>query len=140
MHWRHEVTPLRPVLAPLLGALWVAITLYVGLFVEPYGALAWPVRIASVVLVVGYFVWVARQRSDLERRYPLDPPINLLALRVFGTPRLADFIELTDRWRWWGPTQQLNGPDTAGKKSADVLRYRVAGWTNQWLRTTPRCN
>ncbi|HLZ31677.1 MAG TPA: hypothetical protein VKV73_30515 [Chloroflexota bacterium] len=123
LRWQREVVPIRPVFLPFLGLVWVGVTLAYGLALQAHGGLGWPSRISSLLLVTGYMLWLSGRRADLERRYPIHSPLTLLALRVFGTPRLDDFVELTDHWRWLGSIQQLDGPDTAGNKAEDVVRY-----------------
>jgi hypothetical protein len=61
----------------------------------------------------------------VERQYCYQPPLDLLALRVFGSPNLADFLDLSEAWQWIGTRQLLDGPDTAGHKGKDVLNYLV---------------
>ena len=59
----------------------------------------------------------------MERQYPYQPPLKLLALRVFGSPDLGDFLNLSDAWQWIGTRELLDGPDTAGQKARDLLNY-----------------
>jgi len=73
--------------------------------------------------VLGYLYWIHRGAAGVERQYSYQPPLNLLALRVFGSPNLADFLNLSDAWQWIGTRQLLDGPDTAGHKAKDLLNY-----------------
>jgi hypothetical protein len=119
LHWEHEVVPIRPVVMPLLGLIWLIVGLVEGVFIQT-GFLP---TLVSLALAAGYLVWLACNRARLEARYPVYPALHLLALRVFETPRLMEFMELTDRWRWLGTIQQLDGPDTAGSQTRHVLHY-----------------
>lgn len=78
---------------------------------------------AAMLLVTGSYAIYKWQRSILEKKYPFYGPVNLLALRVFGSPYLTDFLRLTGSWQWLGTTQRLDGPDTTGEKWSDVLNY-----------------
>ena len=51
------------------------------------------------------------------------PPLNLLALRVFGGSDIADYIRLISKWRSLGPIHMLDGPDTAGQSSKELLQF-----------------
>ena len=73
--------------------------------------------------MLGYLYWIHRGAAGVERQYSYQPPLNLLALRVFGSPNLADFLNLSDAWQWIGTRQLLDGPDTAGHKAKDLLNY-----------------
>ena len=97
-----DYTFLNATLAPPLPLIFIAITL------------------ASVL---GYLYWIYRGATDAERLYPYRPPLNLLALRVFGSPNLSDFLNLSDAWQWIATRQLLDGPDTAGHKAKDLLNY-----------------
>ena len=55
---------------------------------------------------------------------------ELLALRVFDSPYLDEFLDLSDLWRWMGPIQRLHGPDTA---TADV--HMVTSYLTGRVRT-----
>lgn len=115
--WEAHVVPLQPVLVPLLGACWLVISAVETVaYIDPSG-------IAFVVPIVLYLIALRRAKAGLERRYPVDAPLNLLTLRVFSSPSLQDFILLTDDWRWFGPMQRLDGSDTAGSSMRDVTAY-----------------
>jgi len=115
--WEAEVVPLRPVLVPLLGAAWLALSaVETVVYIDASG-------IVFVVPTVLYLVALQRSKDELERRYPIHASLNLLTLRVFSSPSLRDFTLMTDRWRWLGPMQRLDGSDTAGSSMRDVVAY-----------------
>lgn len=115
--WEDEVVPLRPTVVPLLGAAWLAVGAGdIVAYIDPLG-------IAFVIPAVLYVVALRRKKAELERRYPVHAPLNLLTLRVFSSPALRDFTLMTDRWRWLGPMQRLDGSDTAGSSMRDVVAY-----------------
>ena len=115
--WESEVVPLQPVLVPLLGAAWLAISAVEALaYINPSG-------IVFIVPIALYLVALRRGKAKLVRQYPVQPPLNLLTLRVFSSPSLQDFILMTDGWRWLGPMQRLDGSDTAGNDMRDVIAY-----------------
>jgi hypothetical protein len=109
--------PLRPMVVPLIGAAWLAVgAVETVVYIDPMG-------IAFVIPVVVYLVVLRRKKAELERRYPVHAPLNLLTLRVFSSPALRDFMLMTDRWRWLGPMYRLDGSDTAGSSMRDVIAY-----------------
>jgi hypothetical protein len=115
--WEDDVVPIRPLVVPLLGAAWlvlgaVAVVAYIG-----------SLGIAFVIPAGLYVVALHRKKASLERRYPVYPPLKLLTLRVFSSPALRDFMLMTDRWRWLGPMQRLDGSDTAGSSMREVVAY-----------------
>jgi hypothetical protein len=114
------------------GGLWFGITL---LTIPAYVNGAWPVTLILLASACLYAVQFRGARAALERRYPVQPPANLLALRVFGSPSLKDFMALTSYWRWMGTTQRLDGPDTSGDKAADVLAV-ITGRANERIVKT----
>jgi hypothetical protein len=69
------------------GGLWFGITL---LTIPAYVNGAWPVTLILLASACLYAVQFRGARAALERRYPVQPPANLLALRVFGSPSLKD--------------------------------------------------
>lgn len=71
----------------------------------------------------GIYAWFRLGRRRLERIYAVPPPLHLLALRVFGSPFLSEFLLLTKAWRYMGITFRLDGPDTVGYKESDVWNY-----------------
>lgn len=105
---------IRPVGLPLIGGIWVMTVLlmtpirYASLRL-PQGLLF---SMASVAFALGYLYWIHRTTKALERLYPYQAPLNLLALRVFGSPHLSDFLDLTNACQWIGTRQRLDGPDT----------------------------
>ena len=118
----------RPVFLSLIAGLWVVIAIMtasgIDNFVpEPVGR---ALTAAALAAVVAFLLWFARARTALERRFPASAPRRLLTLRVFGSPHLADFLELTSEFKWIGTRLQLDGPGTSGQKTRDVLNF-VAG-------------
>jgi hypothetical protein len=126
------VQTIQPMAHAVAGALWFGITV---LTIPAYVKSAWPVTWLLLASVCLYVVQSRRTRSALERRYPVVAPANLLALRVFGSPSLKDFMALTSYWRWMGTTQRLDGPDTSGDKTADVLAV-MTGRANERIVKT----
>jgi len=115
--WEGEVVPVRPTVVPLLGAAWLAIgAAETVVYIDPVG-------VAFVIPAVLYVVALRRKKAELERRYPVHAPLNLVALRVFSSPALRTFMLMTDRWRWLGPMYRLDGSDTAGSSMRDVVAY-----------------
>jgi hypothetical protein len=125
--WETDETTasIRPIALRLLGATWVAIALLRGSY--HYASLTRPLPLifipVSLAITLGYLLWVHRRAAQVEHRYPYRPPLNLLALRVFGSPNLADFMNLSNAWQWIGTRQRLDGPDTVGHKTRDLFNY-----------------
>jgi hypothetical protein len=115
---------IRPLAAPFLGMVWVVWTISLCLgylaFKTPF---KWAAVVASLGLVLLFFYRVHTGRKKLEAQYPVFPPLNLLALRVFDSPNRDRFLELLELWHWFGPIYRLDGPDTAGGKATDVIAY-----------------
>jgi hypothetical protein len=95
---------------PLLGGIWLTFMCLCTLLL-------------FVPVAVVYVIVLRRKKAELERRYPVDPPLVLLTLRVFSSPSLQEVILLADRWRWVGPLQRLDGPDTARSGLLEVTAY-----------------
>ena len=116
---------IRPIGLPFLGGLWVLLILM--LTPSRYASLEAPQGLlftgASLAVTFGYLYWIWKTTKALERQYPYQPPFNLLALRVFGSPHLSDFLNLTSSWQWIGTRQMLDGPDTVGHKARDLINY-----------------
>jgi uncharacterized membrane protein len=116
---------IRPIALPVLGAIWFTVVLiatparYASLK-SPQGLLF---TAASLAVAFGYLYWIWKTAKALEGQYPYQPPFNLLALRVFGSPHLSDFLDLTNSWQWIGTRQMLDGPDTVGHKARDLINY-----------------
>lgn len=47
----------------------------------------------------------------------------MLALRVFGSPYLTDFLKLTNLWQYMGTIQRSYGPETNGERTSDIYNY-----------------
>ena len=122
--WEHQIKPIRPVVAPMLGVAWTVFTLLRALtYLNGPSPAKWiPVGISGVV-VSWYSLRLRRGRKALESQFPVYPALNLLALRVFGSPSRDLFVDLLDLWHWVGPLYRLDGPDTVGDKSSAVLAY-----------------
>ena len=116
---------IRPFALRLLGTFWIAVALLRAAISYPSLAPPLPLIFIAITLasVLGYLYWIHRAAAVVERQYSYQPPLNLLALRVFGSPNLADFLNLSDAWQWIGTRQLLDGPDTAGHKASDLLNY-----------------
>jgi hypothetical protein len=116
---------IRPTGLILVGGIWVMAALFMTPF--RYASLSAPegflFSVASLAIALGYLYWIHRATIDLERRYPYQAPLSLLALRVFGSPNLSDFLDLTNAWQWIGTRQILDGPDTVGQKTRDLINY-----------------
>jgi hypothetical protein len=116
---------IRPAGLSLLGGIWVMIALLVT--VAHYSTLRPPqgmlFSVASLACALGYLYWIHRSTIAIERRYPYQAPLNLLALRAFKSPYLSDFLHLTNAWQWVGTRQMLDGPDTTGQKMRDLINY-----------------
>jgi hypothetical protein len=120
--WEREITPIRPVIAPVLRILWAVFTVGRSLtYLGSSTSAKWVPIVLSVVLVAASALRLRRGRTALESRYPVYSPLRLLTLRVFGGP--TRFVQLLDLWHWFGPLYRLDGPDTAGSKTSDVLAY-----------------
>ena len=118
---------IRPFALRLLATVWIAVALLRAANSYPFLAPPLPLIFIPITLVsvAGYLYWIHRGTVALERQYCYQPPLNLLALRVFGSPNLTDFLNLSDVWQWIGTRQLLDGPDTAGHKAKDLLNYLV---------------
>jgi len=116
---------IRPVVLRMLGAFWITVALLRAAISYPSLAPPLPTIFIAITLasVLGYLYWIHKGATDAERLYPYRPPLNLLALRVFGSPNLSDFLNLSEAWQWIGTRQLLDGPDTAGHKAKDLLNY-----------------
>lgn len=118
--WDEEILKPRPWIPALVGGAWVL-------------AAAWQVyRLADIdrataallAAAIGvYLVWVWFRMLRLDYRYPVHPPLFLLALRVFDSPSLERFLDLIDRWPWIGVTQYLHGPRTTAQNLGDKVRF-----------------
>ncbi|MFN8574766.1 MAG: hypothetical protein U0132_22115 [Gemmatimonadaceae bacterium] len=123
---------IRPVALTVVMGAWSLFALaYTASFASslrpPYGRV---VALGSMAIVTGVVLWFQRRRSAIERRFPCPRPKSLLALRVFGSPHLADFLDLTNDWQWIGSRLRLDGPGTTGQKARDLVNY-VAGRIDQ---------
>ena len=116
---------IRPVALRLLGSCWITIALFRAAIYYPSIAPPLPLLFipAALLSVLGYLYWINRGAAAVERQYPYQPPLNLLALRVFGSPDLGNFLNLSNAWQWIGTRQRLDGPDTAGQKAKDLFNY-----------------
>ncbi len=114
----------RLTLLPLLGYGWIFLA---AAKASPFAP---PVTraVAFVVfwgLCAAYVFRVRARVREVEQRYPARPPLNLLALRVFNSNSMDNFLTLTDLWQWIGTRQKLDGPDTAGERLKDVGLFLV---------------
>jgi hypothetical protein len=122
--WEREIEPIRPFLAPLLGLVWsVFALLRIFGYLSWESAWKWLPAAASIGILAAYQVALRKRRKQLESAHPVYPALNLLALRVFGSPSRDLFLQLLDLWHWFGPLYRLDGPDTAGAKSSDVVAF-----------------
>ena len=82
-----------------------------------------------------------RVRAKLDkRRYRTGVKVTAaemrdVALHRHESPSLKDFMALTSYWRWMGTTQRLDGPDTSGDKTADILAV-MTGRANERIVQT----
>jgi tetratricopeptide (TPR) repeat protein len=116
---------IRPLALRLLAAFWVAVALLRAAIVYSSLAAPWPLifNTIAVASVFGCLLWIRRGGGAVERQYPYQPPLNLLALRVFNSGSLRDFLNLSNGWQWIGTRQLLDGPDSAGHKATDLFHY-----------------
>ncbi len=116
-----DVRPIRPLAIPLLGGLWLFATATTAPFLvdaQPYGWALASIALALPPLSIGGVFW---RRARLRARYPVPDSLRLLALRVFGSPYLTEFFDLTRLWTWIGTRRHLDGHDTAGRKLSDLV-------------------
>ena len=129
---------IRPIGLPVLGAIWVITVLIVT--PTRYASLKSPLGLlftaSSLAVAFRYLYWIWRTAKALEGQYPYQPPFNLLALRVFGSPHLSDFLDLTNSWQWIGTRQMLDGPDTVGQKARDLINYFSGRLDNSIVENT----
>ena len=131
LRWENEITPIRPTGVPMLAFAWALFTAIRGFtYLSAPTQAKWIPVMLSAAVVLWYVVRLRRGRKSLETLYPVYPALNLVALRVFSSPSRDRFVELLDLWHWFGPLYRLDGPDTAGGKSSDVLAY-VTGRLDQ---------
>lgn len=129
--WKMEVETIRPFVLPVLCGMWAFSSLAsIGRYARGPSSLQWVLVLVSLLIPVTAYWWMRRQRMTLERRYPGREPLNLLALRVFGSVDMDDYVGLIDRWHWIGTLQMLDGPDTAGGKLSDIM-YFLTGRIDQ---------
>lgn len=123
--WRANKARVRPPELMFLGTVWILIALFKCL--SAYSHLEQPHALIfimmSIILSMGYLFWIHQTTRVIERLYPYQPPLNLLALRVFDSASLDDFLELTRAWKWIGTRYRLDGPGTAGSKLSDLVNY-----------------
>jgi hypothetical protein len=116
---------IRPLALRLLANFWAAVALLRA--ATTYRALPAPLPLIlgmiSIAAAFGCLVWIRGAAAAVERKYPYQSPLNLLALRVFGSGSLGDFLNLSDGWQWIGIRQLLDGPDSAGHKAKDLFNY-----------------
>jgi hypothetical protein len=109
---------------PLVGALWVALAVgAVWTIVAEREGRWWITAIAIGATMAVAFSSLRWARMRLEARYPIDAPLNLLFLRVFGH---SDVYSLAGEWRSFGPFLMLGGPDVAGQSVHDMY-YAFTG-------------
>lgn len=118
------VEPIRENVLPILERKWRLGGLVLApLLAATGGPSAWLTAPAAIVAVVRQTTWIRRKRRELEKRTPFAPALNLLLLRVFGSPSFDHFLARTALWRWLGTRQWLDGPDTSGRQLSQVLRF-----------------
>ncbi len=122
--WQRDIQPIRPLAAPLLGLIWSVYGVLFALWcLSIANAWKWLAAIAALAAMAGWRIWLRKLRRNLETACPVYPALNLLTLRVFGSPSRDLFVQLLDMWHWFGQLYRLDGPDTAGGKSSDLLAY-----------------
>jgi hypothetical protein len=116
---------IRPLALRLLATFWIAVALLRA--ATTYRSLGAPLPlifgVLSIAAAFGCLIWIRRAAAAVERQYPYQSPLNLLALRVFGSGSLGDFLNLSGGWQWIGIRQLLDGPDSAGHKAKDLFNY-----------------
>lgn len=111
-----------------ISIFWIGMILITLRFVYlSYGPITNPLNLLCAGLcifsIVAYLVWFHKQKTTIERLYPLAPAYDLLALRVFSSSNISNFMDLIQQWKYFGSTSQLDGPDTVGQKFTDVINY-----------------
>ena len=97
----------------------------------------------TIVDLIGHTSTVTglRVRAKLDkRRYRTGVKVTAaemrdVALHRHESPSLKDLMALTSYWRWMGTTQRLDGPDTSGDKTADILAV-MTGRANERIVQT----
>lgn len=120
---------MRPIELIALFWVWLILSIYIvnSRYAELSGSkiVSYVLVFSSILIIVGFLFWLRKSRSKLEKQFPYHPPINMLVLRVFGSPYLSNFLALTNSWKWFGTTQRLDGPSTAGYRESDVFNYLI---------------
>ena len=127
-----EITSIRATGLQILGWLWVGVLITLGPEKNP----AQPMTYLVTLIVLSYLVVTIVLRRRLEKQYPYEPALNLLALRVFNSPSFNDFLDFTSNWQHLGTRQRLDGPMTAGQKTEDLLNY-VTGHIERSIISDP---
>ena len=119
-----KFTSIRVVGLQVLEAIWLIVAFQTILsYSAPPTSLEILFTLVSLINVAIYLFWMRKNKQVLEEKYPYKAPLNLLALRVFGSSSMADFLELSNSWQWIGTRQRLDGPDTSGNKMSDLINY-----------------
>ncbi|MEP7352897.1 MAG: DUF3592 domain-containing protein [Acidobacteriota bacterium] len=122
--WQQAITPIRPFLAPLFC---VSVALFTALRALTYlsspSPFKWIPIGLSAALVAWFGFYLLSRSKALQLQYPVYPPLKLLVLRVFGSANRDHFVDLLDLWHWFGPLYKLDGPDSVGSKSSDVVSF-----------------
>lgn len=116
----------RPVVLSLVLGAWLVLASLAAVDLARTPMSPWTARSAAaagLIVVVLLVIWFQRTRVAIERAYPFVAPQQLLALRVFGSPHLADFLDLTNEWQWIGVRLRLDGPGTTGHKLRDLVNF-----------------
>lgn len=115
------LTPLAPVKPPLYGLSWACLCVWEAS--ELAGTVGF-LPAAGMATIPGIASFLLHHHlANLERRFPIHPPVALVLLRVFDNPDPARLLRLIDPWYWLGPLYKLDGPDTAGEKGAAVAAW-----------------
>lgn len=77
----------------------------------------------AVALVLFYVIGIQKERRIIEQQFPYYRPYNLLVLRVFGSPHLANFFDLIKGWRSFGNINLLDGSDNFHLGARHVFHF-----------------
>ncbi|MEX0962667.1 MAG: hypothetical protein WDZ52_01315 [Pseudohongiellaceae bacterium] len=119
-----EVIPIKPYFTTLLILVWSILSINA---ISDYAKAPAPwhlvLTLAALLLPLLLLVIFRSVRKHLENKYPVFPPLNLLALRVFDSTDLNDYLLQMHRWHWLGIMQMMEGPDNSGEDLADFFLY-----------------
>lgn len=119
-----EIGSIRPSRLSLIGVFWMLVTIInLNWYAKERGLPAILFCILAIALIIFYIFQIQTQRRLLEKKIPYHLPLNLLALRVFGSKHLSNFLEIISGWKVVGTINRLDGFDTVGEKASDFFNY-----------------